>query len=75
MRTMVMTKGHFEIIADALKKAKPGVPKNNKTMAAFLTWRNCVTEIADNIRRYTRASGSYEPFDRDRFERACGMEE
>lgn len=69
-----MTRRDFELIANALKAAKPTAhPEGTEaaeiaTLAENVAWRNVALSFADHL------SATNPRFDRERFLRACGVE-
>jgi hypothetical protein len=60
-----MTRKHYVAVAAAIRDARP--PKTN--VAAYVLWRQLVRDMVDIF----KSDNSL--FDRDRFNKACGVED
>lgn len=68
---MTMQRRHFELIAEAMKRSKPprlGMIADEQHIARA-QWETCVSELA------TQCKLANSNFNRDRFLRACGVEQ
>lgn len=70
-----MTRKHFEAIASALRNAKPSAASDDmdhecieRNFGAAQQWHQDVKAMADTLGRFNGQ------FDRERFNRACGLD-
>ncbi len=62
---MTMQRRHFEVIAEALAASRPPITQG----VSYAQWRKVVSEFCG------RLSATNGQFNKDRFKRACGVED